>query len=114
MTKIWAQKSACMWGNSGSIASGAILSGSFSTFGYSTLVGIVRTDVVTQEGSGVTVQQSVDSGTTWDHTSVTASLAASTSGSYNLTVLGNYARVLIAASDASAVIRSRWTLRPIQ
>lgn len=112
MSRIYAQAMGTGHEYIGDLAASGITTGSFSTTGYSKLVGSVISNGSSRAGSGLRVEQSID-GTNWDFLSVSG-VAACTATSPIIDVIGRFARVTFQSGEnSSASLRMLWQLRPI-
>ena len=107
------QSPCTIWLYSGSVASsGSITSGSFSTVGYSRLLGGIISSASAIAGSGLRISQSFDSGQTWDYNDDFAISACSGSG-FSVEVHGNTMRVDLKVDSQADVVRALWFMRPV-
>ena len=114
MAKIYVQNTETLFIHSGSLAIAACVSASVPCQGYAKIVGGFRTDATSETGSGVRIEQSFDRGANWSLISSSALGSACAASSFDISVVGDYARFVwkngaAAASNAFANIY----LRPI-
>ena len=117
MSRIYAQATESVLDTSSSLAISASIGGSALSFGYTRLVGLFRTDgsAAAGAGSGLHITQSADNGVTWDLLSASQAIAACTSASCNINILGNAVRVIYwnGATAIASTMRASFRLYPI-
>jgi len=99
---------------SGSLAAGASsLSGSWIGSGYGVVRGLIYSSASLESASGLRVQQSTDTGLTWDYVS-SSDMAASGTSIWQYTLYGNAVRVILKMGiTASGTVRTLWQNIPI-
>lgn len=112
--RIYPQASASLFNMSGSFVASGSISGSLFCQGYSRLVGTFRTDIASETGSGVRIEQSANGGTNWDVISSSCVATASAASGFNITLTGNAVRVFYRNGAAAAsAIRANFYVLPI-
>jgi len=90
MSKGEVYRTKTLYSLAGSLAANGTVSASLPCAGYSTLVGIFRSDVASSgTASTVNVQQSCDGGLTWDIISSSALATACAASSFNIGIVGD-------------------------
>jgi hypothetical protein len=114
MSRLYAQATPVVFQFSGSLAANASTSGSLYCQGFSTLTGGLFTSDSTIAACGFRVDQSFDSGTTWDITSASNAVSSNASSACSTAVIGNAVKVSlqIGATGASGV-RALFYLKPL-
>lgn len=99
---------------SGSLAAAGSISGSLPCAGYSQLVGFITSSGSSETGSGLCVQQSVNSGSEWDINSGSYATVAAFTSSCMIDIIGNAVKVRFGAgaTDIDAV-RALFQLKPV-
>ena len=94
-------------------ASGSQTSGSFWSYGYARLVGLVISNASAKAASGLRVWQSGDGGDNWDYFS-DWTLSACSGSAFSIEIIGNAAKVDFRnGATAASLFRTLWQLRPI-
>lgn len=95
------------------LGAGASISGSSICHGFVKLVGLFRSDVDTETGSGLRIEQSADFGGSWDYTSASDLIAASVATGCSVDIVGNAVKVtIISGGSAASALRTSWRLLP--
>ena len=112
--KVYVQKFPPVWESSASMDSnGSQTSGSFWSYGYARLVGLVISSASAKAGSGLRVWQSPDGGANWDYFSDWAPSACSGSA-FSIEIIGDAAMIDFRnGATAANLFRTLWQLRPI-
>ena len=114
MSRLYAQATPTLFSYSGSLAANASTSGSLTCQGYVKVIGGFRSDVVSETGSGVRIEQSIDGGTTWDFVSSSALASACAASSFNVTITGNAVRFFWRnGAGAASTTRATLYLQPV-
>ena len=114
MSRLYGQAAPTLFNYSGSFAANASTSGSLFCQGYVKVVGGFRSDVASESGSGVRIEQSMDNGTTWDFVSSSAIASACAASSFNITVVGNAVRFFWRnGATAASTTRVNVYLQPV-
>jgi hypothetical protein len=115
MAKIYAQNPLTVFEGTASMAGGASTSGCvIAAAGYAKLVGGFISDASSETGSGVRVEQSMDSGANWDIVSASAKATANAASIYDIDVVGDAVRVAwVNGADDATAVRYHFYLRAI-
>lgn len=114
MAKLYVQNGPSLFNYSGSFAANASTSSSLPCQGFSVLRGAFRSDIASETGSGVRIEQSFDNGTTWDIVSSSAVATACAASAFNITIVGNGVRFFWRNGAAAAsTTRANIYLLPI-
>lgn len=92
MSKLYVQAAPTLFTHTGSLGAAASIAASMPCQGYATLRGGFRSDVVSETGSGVRIEQSFNLGISWDIISSSALASASAASGFNVTIVGNAIR----------------------
>ncbi len=90
---------------------GSTTSGSFSTLGYSRLVGHLITCTSSVATSGLSIYQG-STGSALDYVSASA-VSACIGYGYSIEVIGNAAKIAFIPDTTASIFRTAWSLRPI-
>ncbi len=114
MSKIYVQNFPQLLSFSGSLVAAGSISGSLPCAGYSQLVGYITSSGSSETGSGLCVQQSVDSGSNWDINSGSYAVATAFTSSCMLDIIGNAVKVRFAAGATDIdEVRTLFQLKPV-
>ena len=114
MSKLYIQNTPTLFNLSGSFAAAGSTSGSLGSAGYAKIVGVFRSDVVSETGSGLRIEQSSNGGTNWDIISASCLASACAASSFSVEVVGNAVRLFWRnGAGAASAARINFFLRPI-
>jgi hypothetical protein len=112
MSKLYVQGYVTLLEYSGSMAANGSMAGTACTLGYGKIVGMFRSDIASETGSGVRIQQSCDGGANYDRMSSSAIATACAASVFDIAIVGNSAKFTwkngaTAASSARLLVYAR-------